>query len=174
MRDFGLVFAAPAYWLLRSRHTHTHTHKAECEVLMLLLLGIQSSSLLLGNFNQSHFISQLHYWFDSHSQHCAAGIKSCTARPSSINKLSMPEGCVCVWSSLLWLESWIWSSFWLCSVTHTQHQTKDKTVRGRVCLQSRLDQLNYKPWTSTLSGEAWRNAGGGDPGLAGGSVGCSM
>lgn len=55
-----------------------------------------SSSLLLGNLDQSHFILQRHYWFNSQSQHCAAGMKSCTARPSSINKLSGPEGCACV------------------------------------------------------------------------------
>lgn len=54
----------------------------------------------------------------------------------------------CVSSLLLWLESWIWSSFWLCSVTHTQHQTRDKTVRVRVSLQSRFDQLNHSPETA--------------------------
>lgn len=63
---------------------------------MLMSLGIRSSLLLLGNFDQSHFISRLHHWFDSQSQHCAAGMKSRTARPSSINKLSKPEWCVCV------------------------------------------------------------------------------
>lgn len=131
----------------------THRKRQESEVLMLLLL---SSSLLLGNLGQSHFILLLHYWFDSQSQHCATGMKSCTARPSSINKLSRPEG-VCVYlvpSPVSWVMNM--EQLLLCSVTHTQYHTKDKTVRVRVCLQSRLDQLNYMPWTSTVSGEAHR------------------
>lgn len=61
-----------------------------------------------------------------------------------------PRVCVCACvrecvSALLWLESWIWRRFWLCSVTHLQHQTRDETVRVRARLQCWSDRLNYNP-----------------------------
>lgn len=148
------------------------THAQESEVLMLMLLEILSSFLLLANLDQSHFTLLLQFCFDSQSQHCAAGMKSCTARPGSINKLSRPEGCVCVSGpfSCDWSHEYGAASGFIQSLTH--HAKQKIRLSEWVCLPSRLDQLNYKPWTSMLSGEAYRNAGGGEPGLAGGSLEC--
>lgn len=77
---------------------------------------------------------------------------------SSINKLSGPEGvhacaCVCLCVSvclppLLRLESWIWRSSWLCSVTHTQHQTRDES--DGVGAAPRPRPARFQPWTSTF------------------------
>lgn len=80
---------------------------------------------------------------------------------------------------LLRLESWIWRSSWLCSVTHTQHQTRDESGGVGAAPRPRpgsiptlnqhlicwgQDQRRWR-WSDAGRGEGWLWQGWADPRL---------